>query len=75
MSQYVNEFRLAHAARLLADTDESVANIATQSGFIARSNFYRAFQRIYGQSPIEYRTLHKSTQKPPFDGQNPLDVK
>jgi AraC-like DNA-binding protein len=75
MSQYVNEFRLAHAARLLTDTDESVAKIATQSGFIARSNFYRAFQRVYGQSPIEYRTLRKSTQKSPFDGQNPLDAR
>ncbi|SDX25713.1 transcriptional regulator, AraC family [Ruegeria halocynthiae] len=68
MSQYVNEFRLAHAARLLTQTDESVANIATQSGFLARSNFYRAFQRVYGQSPTEYRTLSNSKEKPSFDG-------
>ncbi|WP_377192926.1 helix-turn-helix domain-containing protein [Ruegeria meonggei] len=71
MSQYVNEFRLAHAARLLTETDESVANIAAQSGFLARSNFYRAFQRVYGQSPIEYRTLGNSKEKSPFDDHNP----
>lgn len=55
MSQYVNTFRLAHAARQLVETNESVTKIATQSGFMARSNFYREFQRVYGKSPIEYR--------------------
>ncbi|WP_234416587.1 helix-turn-helix transcriptional regulator [Ruegeria sp. Alg231-54] len=67
MSQYVNEFRLTHAARLLAETDEGVANIAAQSGFLARSNFYRAFQRVYGQSPIEYRVLRNSKEKPQIE--------
>ncbi|WP_170405481.1 helix-turn-helix transcriptional regulator [Ruegeria arenilitoris] len=59
MSQFVNRFRLAHAARLLADTDQSVAMIATQSGFMSRSNFYREFKRVYGQAPIEYRASGK----------------
>lgn len=56
VSQYVNAFRLAHAAELLVETEESVARIATQSGFLTRSNFYREFQRVYGQSPRAYRT-------------------
>ncbi|MFV2053329.1 helix-turn-helix transcriptional regulator [Aliiroseovarius sp. YM-037] len=55
VSQYVNEFRLAHASDLLVTSGESVTKIAEQSGFMARSNFYREFQRVYGQSPIEYR--------------------
>ncbi|WP_037311555.1 helix-turn-helix transcriptional regulator [Ruegeria halocynthiae] len=63
MSQYVNRFRLTHAARLLADTDTSVAKIAAESGFLTRSNFYREFQRVYGQSPIEYRTQSKAEKK------------
>ena len=59
VSQYVNEFRLAHAAELLMHNDESVHKIAAQSGFMTRSNFYREFQRVYGQSPTEYRNSGK----------------
>ena len=59
MSQYVNTFRLAYAADQLAETCDSVTKIATRSGFTARSNFYREFQRVYGQSPIEYRASSK----------------
>lgn len=59
MSQHVNTFRLAHAARLLVTTDESVTRIAAQSGFLARSNFYREFQRIYRQSPTDYRASRR----------------
>lgn len=60
MSQYVNTFRLAHAAQLLAETDESVTEIAAKSGFLARSNFYREFQKTYEQSPTEYRANSKA---------------
>lgn len=55
LSQYVNGFRLEHAARLLLETEDSVAKVMTQSGFLTRSNFYREFQRVYGQSPASYR--------------------
>lgn len=55
VSQYVNGFRLAQAAALLRETDESVAKVMAQSGFLTRSNFYREFQRVYGQSPAAYR--------------------
>lgn len=55
VSQYVNSFRLAHAASLLLETEDSVSKVMTQSGFLTRSNFYREFQRVYGQSPASYR--------------------
>lgn len=55
VSQYVNGFRLEHAAQLLRDTEDSVAKVMSQSGFLTRSNFYREFQRVYGQSPASYR--------------------
>ncbi|MGB7260755.1 MAG: helix-turn-helix transcriptional regulator [Albidovulum sp.] len=55
VSQYVNGFRLGHAASLLADTDLSVVKVMDQSGFLTRSNFYREFQRSYGQTPAAYR--------------------
>lgn len=62
VSQYVNGFRLAHAAALLMDGGESVAKIAEQSGFMTRSNFYREFQRVYGMSPTEYRATGRRTK-------------
>ncbi|MDF3415687.1 helix-turn-helix transcriptional regulator [Sulfitobacter sp. M57] len=58
VSQYVNGFRLAHAAGLLRETEDSVAKVMSQSGFLTRSNFYREFQRVYGQSPASYRAEH-----------------
>jgi AraC-like DNA-binding protein len=55
VSQYVNRFRMEHAADLLRGTDLSVAAVLEQSGFLTRSNFYREFQRVYGQSPAAFR--------------------
>ena len=55
VSQWVNGFRLAHAAQLLETTKAPVSDVMTQSGFLTRSNFYREFQRVYGQSPASYR--------------------
>lgn len=59
VSNYVNEFRLEHAARMLTETRDSVSAVMEQSGFLTRSNFYRAFQDKYGQSPASYRKLAK----------------
>ncbi|MCY0094514.1 helix-turn-helix domain-containing protein [Hoeflea ulvae] len=55
VSQYVNDLRLSHAANLLRSCDDSVAAVMVESGFLTRSNFYREFQRVYGQSPAAYR--------------------
>lgn len=63
MSQYVNTYRLTYAARLLTETDKSVTEIASKSGFLARSNFYREFQKTFEQSPTEYRNNNVSKGK------------
>jgi len=55
VSQWVNGFRLTHAATLLKTSKAPVSEVMTQSGFLTRSNFYREFQRLYGQSPASYR--------------------
>lgn len=65
ISQYVNEFRLAYAADLLVSGNESVARIAEMSGFMTRSNFYREFQRVYDQSPTEYRSTRPLANEQP----------
>lgn len=60
VSQYVNRFRLDHAADLLRGTDDSVAKVMAQSGFLTRSNFYREFQRHFDMTPAAYRDAHQS---------------
>ncbi len=60
VSQYVNSFRLNHAAEMLIATDQSVSRILERSGFLTRSNFYREFERVYHQSPVEYRKQRKT---------------
>ena len=53
--KYVNEIRLGHASRLLADTDLSISEICYRSGFRNLSNFNRQFKRQYGLAPLRYR--------------------
>jgi len=54
-TQFVNEFRVAHACRLLADEHISIAGISYESGFNNLSHFNKQFREITGASPREYR--------------------
>ena len=56
---YLTQHRVSHAQRLLATTDESVTEIAFQSGFNSISRFNDAFRRACGCSPREYRRSHE----------------
>lgn len=53
--QYLNELRIVHAQKLLADTRDNILQIALQSGFDSLSAFYSRFRRITGVSPKKYR--------------------
>jgi AraC-like DNA-binding protein len=55
---FLNEYRVCHAAHLLATTNDSVALIAELSGF-SRSSFFRIFSEVYGMSPSDYRRVAK----------------
>lgn len=54
-TQFANEFRVAHACRLLSDESLSVAAISFESGFNNLSHFNKQFRQISGTSPSEYR--------------------
>lgn len=58
---YVIQYRVAQAQRLLVTTDENVLTIATQAGFSSSSNFYMAFKKYCGQSPNAYRASLRGT--------------
>ena len=53
--QYVSQYRINKAKRLLLATDLTVESIITKCGFNNFSYFYRTFKKIYGMSPQEYR--------------------
>ena len=53
--QYVKEFRLQRAAELLASTQQGIAEIGAQCGFLDASYFTKVFREREGCSPSEYR--------------------
>ena len=52
---YLNHVRLANAARLLRETNRSIADIADATGFSDQSYFDKRFKRAFGQTPKEFR--------------------
>lgn len=62
-TKFVNEFRIAHASKLLAEEHLSIAEICFESGFNNLSHFNKQFRLITGKSPSAYRkTLKKFLQ-------------
>jgi AraC family transcriptional regulator, melibiose operon regulatory protein len=55
---YLTQHRVSHARRLLATTDQTIADVAFNSGFNSISRFNDAFRRACGCSPREYRRSH-----------------
>ncbi len=52
---YVRKRRLFEASRELAETGEKITDIALKYQFSSEESFSRAFKKLYGQSPREYR--------------------
>lgn len=55
-SQYVNDYRLQHAKRLLSETpDMKVSAVGMESGFANERSFFRAFKSATGMTPKEWK--------------------
>ena len=61
--QYLVRSRLRHAARLLADADIAVTDVAYDVGFGDLSNFVRTFHRAAGVSPMRFRKASRGNRK------------
>lgn len=61
--QFVNEYRLVHASKLLAEQPMSITEICFESGFNNFSHFNKSFKAFTGQSPSEYRNQIKKVLK------------
>jgi AraC-like DNA-binding protein len=55
--QYLAQWRMQVAARLLLDTRESVAGVALDVGYDSEAAFNRAFKRLVGTPPATWRRL------------------
>lgn len=54
-TEYISEIRLGYAARMLADSTKSVAEICYDCGFNNLSHFNRIFKRDKGCTPTDFR--------------------
>ena len=59
LASHIREHRMEHAARLLIEGDESVAQVARAVGYESQSKFSTEFQKAYGVLPTEYRKAQK----------------
>lgn len=53
--QYLKQYRIQQAAKLLIETDQKISDIASACGFQDMSYFTRSFRDIIGFVPTEYR--------------------
>lgn len=53
--EFLNEYRIAHACKLLADDPMPITDVCFESGFNNFSHFNKYFKRVTGKSPSEYR--------------------
>ncbi|GAA4277337.1 AraC family transcriptional regulator [Aquimarina mytili] len=53
--QFVNEYRLVHASKLLHEKQISITDICFESGFSNFSHFNKLFKKFTGRTPSEYR--------------------
>lgn len=53
--EYVNEYRIKQAKRLLEETDLQVTDVCLECGFNNMGNFLQEFRRHTGTTPSQYR--------------------
>src|SRR5436305_4040548 len=61
--QYLLRSRLRHEARLLADANGPITDVAFDVGFGDLSNFVRTFHRAAGISPLRFRQASRGDRK------------
>ncbi len=57
--KWLTKRRVKHAAYLIANSDLSISQLAYESGFEDLSHFSRAFKKIMGLSPSDYKKAPK----------------
>jgi YesN/AraC family two-component response regulator len=61
---FIKNYRINYAAKLLITTNSTVQEIMYKTGFNNRAHFYREFNKKFNNTPKEYRSLHKKKDIP-----------
>lgn len=61
IANYMKEYRVRQAMKLLRETDASIADIANQVGYETQGKFSKAFKDVIQVLPTEYRKMHHSS--------------
>ncbi|MNT89967.1 HTH-type transcriptional regulator YesS [compost metagenome] len=56
---YLCQVRMEHAKGLLRGTSLSVQEIAEKVGYLHQMSFIRAFKKLIGTTPGDYRKVHQ----------------
>lgn len=59
VADYINEVRLEKAKQLLQDTNLTVNDILSETGFASGGYFYTQFKKTYGLTPRDYRRQYQ----------------
>lgn len=62
-NEFIQNVRLKYAARLLADSDRLVSDVAYDCGFSDPYYFSRAFRKLFGMSPKQWRQQSAGSRK------------
>ncbi|KKR04400.1 MAG: Helix-turn-helix-domain containing protein, AraC type [Candidatus Uhrbacteria bacterium GW2011_GWF2_39_13] len=60
--QYLNKFRIEKAKDFLLNTNMSITEISTETGFSNLTHFNRIFKKLEKQSPVSFRKSRKGKQ-------------
>jgi AraC-like DNA-binding protein/mannose-6-phosphate isomerase-like protein (cupin superfamily) len=66
--EYVIQQRLEIAEQLLADSSNTITDVAMETGFNSLSTFTRVFKMEKGMTPSEYRKFNTPHEENPGDG-------
>lgn len=60
LSSYIEQIRLEEAKKKILNTDKAISTIALSCGYASPNTFYKAFKRVHGVSPNNWRSLQQS---------------
>ena len=63
VGEFIRNFRLQQAAKLLEKGDTNISQITYATGFSSPTHFSTAFKKYYGVSPSEYMNRHSGETK------------
>jgi AraC-like DNA-binding protein len=72
--KYLRKLRMRMASRALVYTNQSLANVALNCGFVDQSHFSREFRRQFGRTPRDYRAHYTLDSGDDAPGTKPAGV-